>query len=89
MDEIIYSIQKYTIIDFQTEEVIEIILTTPFSFLLLILFFVVIYISYTQKNIVEKISKCNNILWIAFLSIIILSILFFHVDKQDFIYFRF
>jgi alginate O-acetyltransferase complex protein AlgI len=90
IDEIIYSISKFVIIDFQFSEVIPILMSHKIPVFILILFIALHFISYRKGNFVEKISKLNLKIWFVVLMIISLSIiLFYNGNPEDFIYFRF
>ena len=90
-EDMIYSMTKYIILDFQTSETISIIVGRHKSTLLImIIFIILLIISYKQKNLIDKISKLKLRWWTIFLFTIMISIFFSYVGyKQDFIYFQF
>jgi D-alanyl-lipoteichoic acid acyltransferase DltB (MBOAT superfamily) len=90
LDHMWYAMKKYVILDFATEQTIEIISENEFAILLITLFVGLHYISYRQGNLPEKISKLKLRYWILFLIFIILPISLFYVGSaQEFIYFQF
>ena len=89
-DEMIYSIQKYIILDFEFVTTLEIIQSHRLEVVLIVLFFIVHFIAFKKENIIEKIAKYSLIKWSLFLGVIIFPILFFYDgNPQDFIYFQF
>ena len=89
-DAMIYSMQKFMFLDFHSGHYISFIFSHKLPILLMIIFVVLHFISYKKDNIAEKISKLRFVPWTSFLTIIILSIIFFYDgNPQDFIYFQF
>ena len=90
-DAMIYSIQKFVFIDFQTENTIDFLLTNHKSTIMIMILFVIQhFISYKKGNLVESITNVRLLYWSIFLAIIMLSIFFFYIgDTNDFIYFQF
>ncbi len=85
-----YSISKFILIDFQIQEIIQFSLLHKFSILILLLFFILHFISFRKPNIVEKISKYDLKIWMIILILISLLITFsYNGNPEDFIYFRF
>jgi len=85
-----YSMEKYVVLDFLFQKTYEIILTYKFEVSLMVVFFVLHYISYKKKNLPKKISKFRLSFWLVFLFVIITGILFFYNGNlEDFIYFQF
>jgi len=90
IDDLMYSMEKYIVPDFLFEKTYEIILTHKFEVSLMIVFFVLHYISYKKADLPEKISKFRLPFWLAFLFVLITGILFFYNgNPEDFIYFQF
>ena len=90
VDNMIYSIQKYILIDFEITNTLELISTQKLPLALMAMFFLLNFISYRQRNLPEKISKLNLKFWIIFLISIMMLILFFYDgNPENFIYFRF
>jgi len=86
----LYSMKKYVLLDFQTHEVIKIIIAHKLEVGLIILFVILHLISYKQKNLPERIANFGLVKWTVFLVLIMLSILFFYdLHPEDFIYFKF
>ncbi len=89
-ESLMYSMEKYVLIDFATEKTIEIISTNKFAVFLIGLFFFLHFISYRNPNLVEKISGFKLSYWFIFLLSTVLLILFFYSgNPEDFIYFQF
>lgn len=89
-DNMIFAMQKFVFLDFQTKIITETIIEYKFSVILIILFVILHVISFKQKNLTEKIASYKSAYWIFFLVIIITLILFFNSgNPEDFIYFKF
>ncbi len=89
-DNMIFAMQKFIFLDFQTKIITETIIEHKFSVILIILFVILHIISFKQKNLTEKIASYKSVYWIFFLVVIITLILFFNSgNPEDFIYFKF
>lgn len=90
-EQMLYSMQKYIIFDFDFSSTIELVLSNHKITSLFIIFFVIFhFISYKNPNLSENISNSKPIIWITFLTLIMLGIFFFYVGyDQNFIYFQF
>jgi alginate O-acetyltransferase complex protein AlgI len=89
-DSMIYAMQKFIFLDFQTKIITETIIEYKFSVILIILFIILHTISFKQKNLTEKIASYKSAYWILFLVVVITLILFFNSgNPEDFIYFKF
>lgn len=89
-DAMIYSIQKYVLIDFQTLEVSQVLFQHIIPVIIMLIFAVGLFISFTKPNIIEKISELKLRYWTIIFSIILLLIVFTYSGwSEDFIYFRF
>ena len=86
-DAMVYSIQKFVFIDFQTENTLDFLLTNHKSTIMIMILFVILhFISYKKGNLVESITNVRLLYWSIFLAIIMLSIFFFYIgDTNDFI----
>ena len=85
-----YSLQKYVVIDFRTIDTMTFISNHKFSFMIMIIFVILHFISYRKVNLPEQISKLGLAKWTIFLAAIMLIIFFtFNGSKADFIYFQF
>jgi len=85
-----YSMEKYIILDFAIEKTITVIQAHRLEVFLIGLFFVLHFVSYKKVNLPERISKFRLPFWFIFLLVIILGILFFYDgNPEDFIYFQF
>jgi len=90
LDGVLYSINKFLFLDFLYSETLQIIITNRTPILILILFFVLHFISYFKPNLREKVSELKTGYWFVFLTFIILTImLFYDGNPENFIYFRF
>jgi len=90
IDDLLYSLEKYVILDFAIEKTSEVVLTHKFEIFIIILFFILHFISYRKQNLAEKISNYNHLKWFAILLVAtILILFFFDGNPQDFIYFEF
>lgn len=86
----LYSMYKYVIVDLQYAGTIQFLSTHRIPFIFIILFIVLHIISYKRTNIVNTITKWRNSYWVFFLAtIILLVVLFYDGNPEDFIYFRF
>ena len=89
-DEMLYSMNKYVFIDFQTTTIKQVITSNEVAVGLIGLFIIGNIILYKQKNIIEKISQMKLWKWFFFITIITLLILLsFAGHTDDFIYFQF
>ena len=89
-EDLMYSIQKYIFLDFATEKTFQVILEYRFEVTLIVLFFILHFISYKKTNMPEKISKYPFISWgFIIFGIMVLILFFYDANPQDFIYFRF
>ena len=89
-DEMLYSMNKYVFIDFQTTTIKQVITSNEVAVGLIGLFIIGNIILYKQKNILERISQMKLWKWFFFILIITLLILLsFAGNTDDFIYFQF
>tara|TARA_B100001123_G_C15303234_1_gene1021765 strand:+ start:1141 stop:2613 length:1473 start_codon:yes stop_codon:yes gene_type:complete len=89
-DNLLYSMQKYILLDFEITETIYVISSHKISITLMILFMVFHYISYRKENVIEIFSNLKYHYWILFLISVILGILLLYDgNPEDFIYFKF
>jgi alginate O-acetyltransferase complex protein AlgI len=89
-EDMIYSMNKFLILDFQYHKTFEIIQGFEISIFLMGLFITLHYISYKQGNIIERISNLKMHYWFLFSTIcIMLIVLFYGGTSQEFIYFKF
>ncbi len=89
-DEILYSMNKFILIDFQFSDVIPILTSHKIPIFILLLFIILHFVSFRKSNLIENISKLNLKQWFIVLITISLSIvLFYNGNPEDFIYFRF
>jgi alginate O-acetyltransferase complex protein AlgI len=84
-----YSIQKYVILDWAFQKTIETISTNKLSIILIIVFFILNFISY-KRNLPEIITNLNLKKWFLFLvTIAMLVVYFYDVNPDAFIYYKF
>jgi alginate O-acetyltransferase complex protein AlgI len=89
IDAMIYSLQKYVLLDFEVTNTIEFILVHKLTITIMCLFIIFNFISY-RKNMKEIIKNLRLKYWILVLVIpILLILLFFDATPNDFIYFQF
>ena len=87
---IVYSMNKFILLDFATSETIEFMAINKFPLLLIFLFFVLNFLSYRNGNLQKKISESRILFWFLFLVGVFSLIVFFYDGNPDnFIYFQF
>jgi len=85
-----YSLQKFVFLDFETANTTTIIFDHLFEVFLMVLLFVFSFVAYRMKNLPEKIANLKSPYWLGFILVIILGILFFYDGNPvDFVYFQF
>jgi len=90
LDGVLYSMYKYVVWDFATEQVIQLISLNKFPIILIIIFFIFNFISYKHGDLQKAISRIKLRYWFSFLGSILMLVLIFETGPaQDFIYFRF
>jgi alginate O-acetyltransferase complex protein AlgI len=90
LDQLSYSMEKFVFIDFQTNEMVGIILQNKISVALLFLFIILHIISYKKSNLVESVSNLKLRYWTLFIMLVIGAIFYLYdANPDDFIYFRF
>jgi len=86
----IYAMQKYVLIDFETTHTIQFLSSHKIPLMFMILFILLHYIFYKKSNLLEIIYNFRLRYWFLFLTgIILLILLFFDGKPEDFIYFKF
>lgn len=89
-DNMIYAIQKYLIWDFETTQTLEVINDHKLEMFILILFFVIHFISYLRMDWKHTIAKMKLPYWFLFLLVVMVSILLLYDGNPiDFVYFKF
>ena len=90
IDSMLYSVEKYILIDFQFSGILETISEHKLPILFLGLFLILHIISFRKHNIITRISNLSIKYWIVILTAISLGITFtYSINSQDFIYFKF
>jgi len=90
IDGMIYSMQKYLIFDFQTNGILQVLISNKLAIALMGLFIILHLILYMKPNTYERILGLNLKKWTIFLIISMSAILFFYDgNPDDFIYFKF
>jgi len=85
-----YSIQKYIFLDLQIQNTVNFIDLHKLPISILAIFVCLHVLSYKHGNLVQKVSSFKSIYWIIFLTgIMILILLFYDGNPQDFVYFQF
>ena len=89
-EHMLYSIQKFIIIDLQLDGALDIILAHKIPIALMVAFVILHYISYRKSNLIQTIANMKLRYWGIILGVILsLIIFFFDGNPEDFIYFRF
>lgn len=89
-DGMIYAMQKYVMIDVSVSSFIETIKSFEIPVMLIMVFFVIHYISYKKQNMVEIVSKLKMTHWFLFSTVVaLLIVLFYGGSPSEFIYFEF
>jgi len=89
-DYMIYSMQKFIFIDFQSNQILQFLLEHKWPVGLMILFIILHFITYMKPNSLNRISNLKLKYWTIFITLILTGIVFFfNGNPQDFIYFRF
>ena len=89
-EEMFYSISKYVLFDFELDELSHFVLSHKFPLFLMVCFVLFHIISYKKGNYVKQISNLSYRFWIPFLCLsVVLIMLFYDGNPEDFIYFRF
>ena len=90
MNSMLYSMQKYLIFDFQTNGILQVLISNKLAIALMGLFIILHFILYMKPNTYERILGLNLKKWTIFLIISMSAILFFYNGyPNDFIYFKF
>ena len=89
-DDMVYSMSKYVLLDFQTTTIRQVVSSNEVAVGLIGLFIITNILLYKQKNIIEKISQMQLWKWFFFILAVTLAILLsFAGHTDDFIYFQF
>ncbi|QMU53934.1 MAG: MBOAT family protein [Nitrosopumilus sp.] len=89
-NDLLYSMQKYVILDFAIKNTSEIILTHKLEVVLIVAFFILNYISYRRPNMRETVAQWSIWKWsLVLLGIALLILFFYDGHPKDFIYFKF
>ena len=89
-DDMIYSMYKFIVWDFDISNTFDIIKSNEISIILIILFLSIIIFQSKNNNIIDKIFRLRMLYWIPFITMCILSVvLFYGGTSEEFIYFRF
>lgn len=90
INDLLYSMEKYIVIDFKTETTYHFILSHKFSISLVLIFIVMIIISYKKDVTAEKISNYRIRYWaVLLIAIVCMILLFYNGNPESFIYFQF
>ena len=89
-DQMLYSMQKYVLLDFQVNTTRQFLSSHKIIIVIIVLFIILHFISYKKKNLPEIITNFKLRYWVIFLcAIMIMIFLFFDGRPEDFIYFQF
>jgi alginate O-acetyltransferase complex protein AlgI len=90
LEHLMYSLEKYVLLDFQYIQTVEIITTHKISIVVMILFVILHYVTFKKHDLKTKISNLSLPFWTIFLFLVALSILLLYDgNPEDFIYFKF
>jgi D-alanyl-lipoteichoic acid acyltransferase DltB (MBOAT superfamily) len=90
LDSTIYSMSKYIFFDFQTDGVIQLLMSNKLAIGVMGLFIILHFIVYMKPKTYEKISGLSLKKWTVFLIMSMSAILlFYNGNPSDFIYFKF
>lgn len=90
VNSMLYSMQKYIVWDFQTQEFIKFVSSHYVQMGFILVFGILYLLSYKKENVAEKISSFRLRYWFLFLTIIVIFVLFFYNGRpEEFIYFQF
>lgn len=90
LDGALYAIQKFVFIDLTNINMETLVAYPKLPILLIGLFFILHFISYSKPQLLEKISKLGLRFWgLVILSIILVILFFYNGNPESFIYFRF
>ena len=89
-DHMIYSMQKYVLLDIDVVNVLPFVSAHKFPLVLMFLFVILHFVAYRRTNLQVIISNFRLRYWILFLSAVMLLIFLFYDGRpEDFIYFKF
>ena len=89
-DYLLYSLQKYILLDFQVNQTIDFINSHKFPFFVLCSFILFFIVTARKDNLISKVSELPFPLWGLFLfSISSLILFFYNGNNENFIYFQF
>jgi len=89
-NDLIYSMEKYVLLDFAIQKTWVVIAAHRFEVILIVIFFILHFISYKNPNLPERISTFKLHYWAIFLLVIMFAIIsFYDGNPEDFIYFQF
>jgi alginate O-acetyltransferase complex protein AlgI len=89
-DHMVYSMQKYVLLDIDVVNVLPFVSAHKFPLVLMFLFVILHFVAYRKTNLQVIISNFRLRYWILFLSAVMLLIFLFYDGRpEDFIYFKF
>ncbi len=89
-DHMVYSMQKYVLLDIDVVNVLPFVSAHKFPLVLMFLFVILHFVAYRKTNLQVIISNFRLRYWIIFLSSVMLLIFLFYDGRpEDFIYFKF
>ena len=89
-EHMLYSMQKFVIIDLQLDDALDIIFAHKVPIAFMVAFVILHFISYRRENLIQTIANMKLQYWGIVLGVILsLIIFFFDGNPEDFIYFRF
>jgi len=86
----LFMMEKFIFLQIDLSTFFDFLKSHEFSFGLIILFFILHFVSFRSSNLIEKISKWGLVKWgLVIFSIMFLISFFYNGNPEDFIYFRF
>lgn len=90
VEHMLYSMQKYVVLDFATSGTIEFISSHKYFIVLMVIFWAIHYILYKVPDMRERIANVRLRYWFTYLlGIILLILLFYNGEPREFYYFQF
>jgi len=90
LESALYAMEKYLIFNLDFSDSISFMFTNKISILLILIFFILHFISYKKENIIERISKIDLKFWTVIITTIMILVVFsYSSNSEDFVYFRF
>ena len=89
IESMLYSMEKFVVWDFSLINTLDFIKINKFPLMLIVIFFVLHFISYKKSNLHEIVANMKLPFWFIFLLSIFVLIVFFYNGSPNFLYFQF